>query len=468
MTDPQLTDAENGDFSLAPDSPAIGYGCQTFGPLVKYPPASNITRDLTPDNRTTLSGTISESILLTALDIQVTDNVLVEDGITLAFTPGANITFNEFYHIEVQGTILAQGTANERITFTAADPYLFTYDDDLAGAWNGFKYFNTKDTNESSLFTFAIFEYTKAIDSEYPGFTDAGAVFQVYAFDKLRIENSIFRNNYANYGSILALNKDSNITFINNQVTDNKVAMGGSLALISYSNPRIVNNTIINNEVLNQDDFHSTGVIESYISKPIIYNNIIYQNSDNFFEEHQLFSAKTYHTRFNGLDFPFGTNNILISNLNFSFNDLNIYLPTDNTQIIDSASQELPFSLELPQYDILGNLRIYNNQLDMGAVELQSVSNDDVSQLQTVNLSLYPNPFNPEITIEMPKDMPEKATLTIYNLKGQIVKTFHELDNYKLVWSGLDNQGKKVTSGIYLFKYETKSFSEIKKALLIK
>ncbi|MBI9030865.1 T9SS type A sorting domain-containing protein [bacterium] len=467
MTDPLLNDPENGDYSLAPDSPAFGYGCQSFTQGKSFLITDKVNKELTPDSRTTLSGVISESILITSLNIQVTGDVFIEDEVILAFLPGATISFNEYYQIDVQGTILAQGNAEARITFTAADPYLFTFDDDLAGSWNGFKFINTKDSNNPSIFSYAIFEYAKAVDSDNTGFTDAGAVFSVYDFDQLRIENSIFRNNYANYGGVLALNKNSNITFINNQVSDNKVALGGSLALISYSNPRIINNTIFNNEVLNQDDFHSTGLIESYISKPIIYNNIIYQNSDNFFMDHQLFSAKAYHTRFNGLDFPFGYNNILLNDLEYEITDNDIYIFTSNADIIDSATLELPFGLELPPTDILGNSRIYDNYLDMGAVEIQPVSNDNNSQAIIKKISLYPNPFNPEITIELPKNNIH-GNLTIYNIKGQVVKSFTKITQEKIVWRALDNHNRKVSSGIYFFKYQNKDYSVLEKALLLK
>ena len=468
MTDPQLNDPDNGDYSLTPNSPALGYGCQSFTQGKSILNADKMNKELTPDTRTTLSGVISESILINSLNIQVTGDVLIENEVILAFLPGTTISFNDYYQIDVQGTILAQGNADARITFTAADPYLFTYDDDLAGSWNGFKFINTKDTNDLSLFSYAVFEYTKAVDSENTGYTDAGAVFNVYDFDKIRIENSIFRHNYAHYGAVLALNKDSNITFINNQVTDNKVALGGSMALISYSNPRIINNTVVNNEVLNQDDFHSTGVIESYISKPIIYNNIIYQNSDYFFMDNQLFSAKDYHTRFNGIDFPFGNNNITLNNLIYELGENGIYIFSANPEIIDAASLELPYQLEIPSYDILGHARINNSVLDLGPVELQAVSNEHDVQANSLQLNLYPNPFNPQITIEIPNKLDKKGKLTIYNIRGQLVRTFSNIENHKLIWSGLDSQGKEVSSGIYLFKYSDQDIELIEKGILVK
>lgn len=467
MLDPLLTDPDNGDYTLQANSPAIGYGCQTFTFGNKNTSKTNQRRDLTPDNRTTLSGTISESLLLTSLDVLVIDNVLVQEGVTLAFSPGAVISFNEFYHFDVQGSILAQGTADARITFTASDPYLFTYDNDLAGCWNGFKYYQTNDNNDVSLFQYAIFEYAKALDEEENGFTNAGAVFNIYNFDKIRIENSIFRNNYAHYGSILALNKDSNIEFINNQVNDNKAELGGSFALINYSNPRIINNTICNNEVLNTDDFHSTGIIESYISKPIIYNNIIYQNIDNFFMDNQLFSAKAYHTRFNGLDFSFGNNNIFLAQLDYEIDEAGIYYFNSNSQVLNSATYELPFNIDLPVHDILGNTRFDDNALDLGTVEGQYVSNDSNVHDIHSDIKLYPNPFNPEITLKFPNNH-KRSKVIIYNIKGQIVKTYNNITQNKLVWDGRDERQKKVVSGIYFFKFQSDKHETIKKALLLK
>ncbi len=467
MLDPLLTDPENGDYTLQTNSPAIGYGCQTFTAR-KLGPKQDIFRDLIEDDRELLSGNIFESILLTSLNIQVTDNVTVEDGVTLAFSPGAVISFNEFYHIDVQGTILAQGSPDARITFTAADPYLFTFDNSLAGAWNGFKYHQTNDNNQASLFQYAIFEYAKAVDEEENGFTNAGAVFNIYNFDNIRIENSIFRNNYAHYGSVLALNKDSNIEFINNQVSDNKAGYGGSFALISYSNPRIINNTIVDNQVLNQDDFHSTGIIESYISKPIIYNNIIYQNTDNFFMDNQLFSAKAYHTCFNGLDFSFGTNNIFLDQLVYEIDEAGIYYFNSNPQVLNSATYELPFNIYLPVQDILGNTRFDNDALDLGTIEGQYVSNDTNSEVVSSGIKLYPNPFNPDINIILPKKISSPNKLSIYNVRGQLVKTFSNINQEKLIWDARDEGLHKVASGIYFFKYKSQEKEFIQKALLLK
>lgn len=471
MIDPQLSDPENGDYSLAPESLALGSGCQTF--VTKKRESNKLTANsnsLTPDARTTLAGEITESLLLTALEIEVTDNVSIPDGVTLSFSPGAVITFTGFYHIEVQGSIIAEGDAEERITFTAADTHLFNYDDSIAGSWNGFKFINTDSNNQASSFSFAVFKHAKAVDNSHPGVTDAGAVFKVYNFAKLKIENCIFTSNYAHYGTIFSLSKSSDILIINNQLADNRALIGGSLSLINYSNPRFINNTIINNAVLNPDEFYATGIIDSFISKPILYNNIMIENSANYFEASQLFSAKAYHVQFNGLDFPFGYNNTLLPALDYTIDDYGIYLLQANNYTIASATTATPYAIELPSVDILGNPRLTNNSLDMGAVQLTEVSNDN-SLSEVSNLfRLSPNPFTTELKVHLATKNSQGGKVKIYNLKGQLVRTFTH-DNTSsdvLIWNGQNEQNQAVSSGVYLFKYSSEDQVQIRKVMLIK
>ncbi len=84
----------------------------------------------------------------------------------------------------------------------------------------------------------------------------------------------------------------------------------------------------------------------------------------------------------------------------------------------------------------------------------------------------YPNPFNPETTIsfDLPKAGP--ANLSVYNVKGQLVKTLADgnLDFGKqsFVWNGTDNNGRNVTSGIYFYRLTANGSVETKKMMLMK
>jgi hypothetical protein len=84
----------------------------------------------------------------------------------------------------------------------------------------------------------------------------------------------------------------------------------------------------------------------------------------------------------------------------------------------------------------------------------------------------YPNPFNPETTISLNIIKEDHYTLTIYNSKGQLVKTL--LNDYlnkgmkNVFWNGLDFRDKKVSSGIYLYKLGNGKISIVNKMLLMK
>jgi len=76
----------------------------------------------------------------------------------------------------------------------------------------------------------------------------------------------------------------------------------------------------------------------------------------------------------------------------------------------------------------------------------------------------YPNPFNPITNICLDIKENESGTLTIFNLKGQIVesKKFNS-GTHVYTW----NADKKC-SGLYIYQLKTESCVETKKMLLLK
>jgi len=85
----------------------------------------------------------------------------------------------------------------------------------------------------------------------------------------------------------------------------------------------------------------------------------------------------------------------------------------------------------------------------------------------------YPNPFNPETIISFSTtELVEKTEIIIYNLKGQKIKTLlNEIlpaGIHSIIWNGTDNNGKNVSSGVYLYKMQAGNYSETKKMLLLK
>ncbi len=98
---------------------------------------------------------------------------------------------------------------------------------------------------------------------------------------------------------------------------------------------------------------------------------------------------------------------------------------------------------------------------------------EEVNTAEKFSISNFPNPFNPETTISFTIPEDYNVEITIYNMKGQKVKS---LLNEKLKkgfhsvkWDGTDSKDKNVCSGVYLYKLKTnKKTQSLNKCLLLK
>jgi hypothetical protein len=83
----------------------------------------------------------------------------------------------------------------------------------------------------------------------------------------------------------------------------------------------------------------------------------------------------------------------------------------------------------------------------------------------------YPNPFNPTTTMALNLPVKSDWTISIYNVAGQLVKTYNgnsEAGTVNVVWDGTDATGNSVASGIYFYKANARDFSATKKMVLMK
>ena len=84
----------------------------------------------------------------------------------------------------------------------------------------------------------------------------------------------------------------------------------------------------------------------------------------------------------------------------------------------------------------------------------------------------YPNPFNPETTISYSVKNAGHVSINIFNIKGQRINTLvnesKSAGNYSVVWKGLDNNNKKVASGIYFYRMKSGNYTSTKKMILMK
>jgi len=97
--------------------------------------------------------------------------------------------------------------------------------------------------------------------------------------------------------------------------------------------------------------------------------------------------------------------------------------------------------------------------------------NDD-----SLSLSAYPNPFNSQINfnVKLPSSYKgENITFRIYDLLGQVIKTFEpDLSagryEYRFTWNGISDNGVYVASGNYFFIVNTPEKIFSKKIILLK
>jgi hypothetical protein len=84
----------------------------------------------------------------------------------------------------------------------------------------------------------------------------------------------------------------------------------------------------------------------------------------------------------------------------------------------------------------------------------------------------FPNPFNPTTVIRF--SLPERThvTLSIYNILGQRVATIVDEEmlagTHDIKWDGSTEQGRKASTGIYLYRLKAGDYIEAKKMLLLK
>jgi hypothetical protein len=103
----------------------------------------------------------------------------------------------------------------------------------------------------------------------------------------------------------------------------------------------------------------------------------------------------------------------------------------------------------------------------------QSTANEDeVSAGSNLSLQAYPNPFNTKTTLSYAVKEPISVIIDIYNIKVQKVKTLinttKTAGNHTANWDGTDNNGAKVSGGVYFCRMTAGSQIATRKIILMK
>ncbi|MDW8851934.1 right-handed parallel beta-helix repeat-containing protein [Flavobacterium sp. MMLR14_040] len=371
---------------------------------------------------------------------RVTGNIVVPTGQTLTIEEGVEIKFDGYYSLIVNGTLLANGSANNYIKFTSNSSSPTKKD------WNQIAIYGT------SKLDYCIIEYGKIKNDDNIGI--------LHVLGNLDISNSIIRNseqsaisirNSANltirnnkiyncaYGlsidttekiivenneifnlSIIGLNiyqAATSSVFKNNIIHDclyygvqlmnvdytlerNIIYNNDSGIYVSYSKPNIINNTIIFNR-----DGISLYDNEAYkITNPVINSNIIAYNSNYAIYSrstnkpqsvsYNLFSNNTAGT---GNVLPVGVGPIITQNKNNTPSDAyyNIFVDPEFESTIQTESTFCHLKSDSPAVNAGDPSIIISNGtiVDIGAKELGgNLSTGEFTNNKLTKIKVFPNP----------------------------------------------------------------------------
>ncbi|MCD4650761.1 MAG: right-handed parallel beta-helix repeat-containing protein [Candidatus Cloacimonetes bacterium] len=366
--------------------------------------------EVLPDEE--ISGHISSNTYWDADTVRIVGEVTVDSSVTLEIAPGVTVLFMGHYRLNINGCILAEGAVRDSIRFTASDP--------LVG-WHGVRFNNTPVENDTSYFAYCVFEHGLSDDTAEKGGAISIENFDFVHISYCRITNNTASGSFSRGGGISLVNSDARI--INNIICNNQATgylnQGGGI-FIDNGMPRIVGNIICNNEARygggvaihngtwcffssntifnNVATNHGGGLAFWYGSDPPIQNCIIGGNTATYGDQIYLmhntcdpyfyyndiqnglagfegsgagteYETSRYHDNFS--DFPLFAQASGGAGLAYSGHGADWRLLV-NSPCIDVGNPLVPL-YELPEFDLLGNIRIRDSIIDIGALEYAEI-----------------------------------------------------------------------------------------------
>ncbi len=227
-----------------------------------------------------------------------------------------------------------------------------------------------------------------------------------------------------------------NCSFADNTSNNSYNAM---LGVLHGSEMNVFNSIIFNNQYHSAYMFTEnwTGDSDLYIQNSLIdggeegiqlytgYNNLYYYPTN----------IDTDPDFYNGPDFPYNL--------------------SDQSPCIDAGTINLPDWIELPEFDLAGNPRIYGDSIDMGAYEWNPTVKieENASTSGGDDLIAYPNPFISKTSITAKISTPGNFRIEVYNNNGyrisNLCDVYFSSGQLEIQWIGVDSNSNYVPPGTY-------------------
>lgn len=112
---------------------------------------------------------------------------------------------------------------------------------------------------------------------------------------------------------------------------------------------------------------------------------------------------------------------------------------------------------------------------DIGWLDLPTGIGDDFPTARVTSLAVlpnYPNPFNPNTTIEYAVPDLQEVNVSVYDVQGRLVRSLvnrvETAGVHQVAWQARDNNGNPVTSGVYFVRITSGADFASRKIVLLK
>ena len=240
-------------------------------------------------------------------------------------------------------------------------------------------------------------------------------------------------------------NKQSNI--VNTIFDHNTAKLGGAM----YNKGKI---SMINCDIVDNQTLENGGGLVNETQYSKFYNSVIWGNTAAGEPNQIEGTSKFYYCAIQG-GFT-GTNIIDLAQANDGTDNVNYprfvnpdegdYTIERNSVCVDAGDNSVS---GITGPDLLGNQRIVNNIIDLGAIEYQGTLS--VADVDEASFELYPNPFDNQLNVKMDGDI----YVEIFNCLGQKIASEKSQDEMILNTSGWEK-------GVYLVTVNGKTIKVIK------
>ena len=227
----------------------------------------------------------------------INGEITIPNDSTLIIEPGVEVIFKGHYKFNVQGRLLAIGTKQDTIHFTA---------ENTGTGWHGIRFTDTPNTNDTSKFFYCSFKYGKA--NTGINFDRCGGAMMIKQFDKVLISSCLFDSNMNSGTAVPQAGPaiyvyNASVTIENSTFSNNSGSLGTAIACIGNSKAIISHNVLFKNSglgasiaaygsgssplisgniVFNNFGYYGAGINSEVSSNPRIENNIIFNNRGTY------------------------------------------------------------------------------------------------------------------------------------------------------------------------------------------